>query len=77
MAKILYGIAKEGMGHAVRSKVVVKALLKKHEVLALAGGKQHNYLSKNIKNIAKIDDFDLVYTNNSISFTLTFLRNFI
>ena len=77
MARILYGIAKEGMGHAVRAGILINELSKKHDVLILAGGKQFNYLAKYSKKIIKIDDFDLVYINNSISFTLTFLKNFL
>jgi len=75
MAKILYGIAKEGMGHAIRAKVIIKELSKKHKILILAGGRQASYLKHHFKNIQKIDDFDLVYRNNSINFTLTFFRN--
>ncbi|MFH1642262.1 MAG: MJ1255/VC2487 family glycosyltransferase [Nanoarchaeota archaeon] len=75
MAKILYGIAKEGMGHAVRSKVLIKGLSENHKFLILAGGKQYNFLKKSFNNIICIDDFDLTYINNSISYTLTFLKN--
>ncbi len=75
MAKILYGIAKEGMGHAIRAKVIIKELSKKHEILILEGGRQASYLKHHFNNIQKIDDFDLVYKNNSINFTLTFFRN--
>jgi len=75
MTRILYGIAKEGMGHAVRSKVIINELEKKHKVLILAGGKQYSYLSSIFGNVIRIEDFDLTYVNNSISFTLTFLRN--
>jgi len=76
MAKILYSIAKEGMGHAIRAEVIIKELSKKHDVLLLCGERQYEYLSKFLKKIIIIDDFDLIYINNSVSFPLTLLRNF-
>ena len=76
MAKILYAVAKEGMGHAIRAEVIAKELSKKHDVLVLAGGEPFKYLSKYFKRIINVKDFDLIYVNNSISFTLTSLRNF-
>ncbi len=77
MARILYGVAKEGMGHAIRSRIILGELSKRHELLIIAGGKPFDYLSKYFKNVKKIDDFDLVYRNNSISFIRTFFRNLI
>lgn len=77
MARILYGIAQEGMGHAIRAKVLIDELSKKHDILVITGGKPFYYLSKYFKDIIRINDFDLAYRNNKISTTQTFLRNLI
>ena len=75
MAKILYALAKEGMGHAIRSKVIIEELSKKHKVKIVTNGRPYNYLSKYFTNIEKIKDFGLVYINNSVSNLFTFLSN--
>ncbi len=77
MVKILYAVAKEGMGHAIRGRTIIEALSKKHKIKILAGGKPFDYLSQYFPNITKIHDFDLVYLNNSVNNTLTFFLNFI
>jgi uncharacterized protein (TIGR00661 family) len=43
--RILYGIAGDGLGHAVRSRVVIEALLREHDVRIVASGHAHEYLA--------------------------------
>jgi uncharacterized protein (TIGR00661 family) len=45
MARILYGVAGEGMGHAVRARVVLDHLARNHEVQVVASGRAHDYLA--------------------------------
>jgi len=44
--RILYGVVGEGMGHAIRSRVVLEELVKKHDVQVVVSGRAHDYLQK-------------------------------
>lgn len=72
--KILYGVASEGMGHAIRSKPIIEHLSKNNEVLVLTDRKAYNLLSKNF-NTKKIENFYLVYNKEKVNFILTILYN--
>ena len=74
MAKILYGVAGEGMGHAVRSKVLIEHLQKKNQVKVVAASKSYTYLSK-FFSVEEIDYFKIIYRNNKVANLLTFLNN--
>jgi len=75
MARILYGVAGEGMGHAVRSRVVIEHLLKKkHHVKISGAGKAYSYLS-HFFPIVETDYFRIIYRNNAASYLLTFFNN--
>jgi uncharacterized protein (TIGR00661 family) len=69
MANILYGVEGEGMGHAVRSKPIIQHLIKKHNVLVVAGDRAYKFFQKNLpkKNIQKILSLNMVYVNNEVS----------
>ncbi|MBI4451543.1 hypothetical protein HY642_06215 [Candidatus Woesearchaeota archaeon] len=75
MARILYGVAGEGMGHAVRSAVVIQHLQKKHEILAVAGNRAYEYLQPRVKHCRKIASMNLAYSDGSVSTFRTFLLN--
>ncbi|MFH2027982.1 MAG: MJ1255/VC2487 family glycosyltransferase [Nanoarchaeota archaeon] len=75
MAKIIYGVAGEGMGHATRSWVIIKELMKKHEVWAVCGDSAYDFLSKKIKNILKIDALRIMYIRNKVSNIKTMIYN--
>jgi uncharacterized protein (TIGR00661 family) len=42
--RILYGVVGEGMGHAMRSRVVLDELIKRHEVHVVVSGRAYDYL---------------------------------
>ncbi|MCA1829757.1 MAG: teichoic acid biosynthesis protein, partial [Myxococcales bacterium] len=44
--RILYGVVGEGMGHAIRSRVILDELAKKHEVQVVVSGRAHDYLAQ-------------------------------
>src|SRR4051812_13954655 len=44
--RILYGVVGEGMGHAIRSRVVLDHLVERHEVQVVVSGRAHDYLAK-------------------------------
>jgi uncharacterized protein (TIGR00661 family) len=74
MARILYGIAGEGLGHAVRSRVVVEHLRKKNKIKIVASAKAYSYLSK-FFDVEEIDYFKIVYRDNKAANFLTLLNN--
>ncbi len=76
MAKILYGVAGEGLGHAVRSKVIIESLMHGNEVRVVTSAKAYSYLSK-FFDVEKIEYFKIAYHNNKAANLLTFLNNFI
>src|SRR5260370_39792632 len=44
--RVLYGVVGEGMGHAIRSRVILDELVKKHDVQVVVSGRAHDYLAK-------------------------------
>ena len=75
MAKILYGIAGEGMGHAVRSKVIIEHLLKKHNLIIVSSRKPYEFLSRHFDNVYDIHGLHLSYKNNKVQSLKTFFQN--
>lgn len=70
--KILYSVCGEGMGHAIRSAVIIKHLLKENEVVIFAGGRAFEYLSKKFDNVYYIEVFNTIYNENRAEYTSTF-----
>lgn len=52
--KILYGVNGEGMGHATRSEVVIRALTAEHEVRIMASGAAYRYLSGVFEHVSEV-----------------------
>lgn len=75
MARILYGLCGVGIGHAVRGKVILNHLKKKHEVMIICSHKPYEYLSKIFNNVHKIEGFELEFKRNGILESLTVLNN--
>ena len=70
--KILYSVCGEGMGHAIRSSVVIKHLLKENDVVIFAGGRAFNYLSEKFDNVYYIEGPNTVYSGNNAQYKSTF-----
>lgn len=75
MARIIYGVCGEGMGHAIRSKPIIEYLLKKHDVKVFASGRAYHYLAKHFGGVAEIDGIFLRYRGDSVDEISTFLFN--
>jgi uncharacterized protein (TIGR00661 family) len=69
--RILYGVCGEGMGHAIRSGVIIKHLLEKNEVTTFAHGRAYHYLSEKFDNVYQIEGFNTVYESNQVNSTKT------
>ncbi len=76
MARILYGVAGEGLGHAVRSKIVIESLTQSNKVRIAASSKAYSYLSK-FFDAEEIDYFRIIYRDNKAANLLTFFNNLI
>jgi len=76
--RILYGVVGEGMGHAMRSRVVLDELVKEHQVQVVVSGRAYDYLQKRAsENLAvkKIWGYTLVYEDNEVDAFKTAARN--
>src|SRR5438105_14868890 len=78
VVRILYGVVGEGMGHAMRSRVILDELTKQHEVQVVVSGRAYDYLQKRVsENLAvrKIWGYTLVYEDNEVDAWKTAARN--
>ncbi|MDR1818987.1 MAG: glycosyltransferase [Methanobrevibacter sp.] len=64
--KIFYSICGEGLGHAIRSAVVIEELLKKYNVYIFSSDRAYKYLSEKFDNVYEIGGFNTVYQDNSV-----------
>ena len=74
MAKILYGLCGEGLGHASRSRILINYLKKKHDIRIVAGGKAFSYMSKEFDYVYEIESPHFVYKGNEAKLFLTIIR---
>tara|TARA_Y100000031_G_scaffold27563_1_gene29788 strand:+ start:10270 stop:11385 length:1116 start_codon:yes stop_codon:yes gene_type:complete len=74
--KILYGIAGEGMGHAIRGKIITEHLIKQgHDVTIVSSNNVFFFLSKHFKKVHKVYGPSFVYENNKLNYIKTFFKN--
>jgi uncharacterized protein (TIGR00661 family) len=73
--RILYGVVGEGMGHAIRSRVILEELVKEHEVQVVASGRAEPFLSKRFPNVHPIWGLTIQYEENAVRNIRTFLEN--
>jgi uncharacterized protein (TIGR00661 family) len=63
--KILYGVVGEGMGHAIRSRVVLDELVRRgHEVEIMASSRAADFLAKRYDEVHKIHGLHIIYDEN-------------
>ena len=72
--KIFYCACGEGMGHAIRTGVIVEELQKKYDVYLFAGDRAYKYLDSKFKNVFEIGVFNSVYEDNQIKNKKTFIK---
>src|SRR5262245_3235292 len=73
--RILYGVVGEGMGHAMRSRVLLEELVKSHEVHIVVSGRARAYLEKRFQNVHGIWGLTLAYQGNEVRTWQTVLQN--
>lgn len=72
--RILYSVCGEGMGHAIRDRVILNHLTKDHEVHIFASDRAYEYLSRHFDNVYEIGGFNTVYEDNEVQNTKTFIK---
>ncbi|MDI9618177.1 MJ1255/VC2487 family glycosyltransferase [Methanothermobacter sp.] len=72
--RVLYSVCGEGMGHAIRSGVILDKLTEDHDVLIFASDRAYRYLSSKFDNVHEIYGFNTVYENNSVNDIKTFVK---
>jgi uncharacterized protein (TIGR00661 family) len=78
MARILYGVVGEGMGHAIRSRVVIDHLARVHDVQVVVSGRAHDYLKARERDrlgVKRIWGLSIVYEDNEVRSFRTVLAN--
>lgn len=65
--KILYGVVGEGMGHAMRSRVVLEHLVSQgHELEIMASGRATDFLAKRFEGVNRIHGLHMIYEENRV-----------
>lgn len=65
--RILYGVVGEGMGHAMRSRVVLEHLLGAgHEIEIMASGRAAEFLHKRFEGVHRIHGLHMIYEENRV-----------
>ncbi len=74
--RILYGVNGEGLGHATRSRVVIRHLLSAgHEVKAAASGRAFPYLSQYLPDVEEIWGLSFVLEQGRVDTWKTLVKN--
>ena len=74
--RILYGVVGEGMGHAIRSRVVLEHLLAQgHEVEIMASSRAADLLGKRFAQVHRIHGLHMIYEDNRMRHGRTLWSN--
>src|SRR5262245_50916265 len=75
--KILYGVTGEGLGHAMRSRVILEHLLftEQHEVSIMASGRAVDFLSRRFADVKRIHGLHMIYEENRVRIDKTLWSN--
>ena len=69
---IFYCVCGEGMGHAIRSAVILEHLVKEYDVFIFSGNRAYSYLDSKFDNVYEIGVFNTVYKDNVVNDVATF-----
>jgi uncharacterized protein (TIGR00661 family) len=72
--RVIYSVCGEGLGHAMRSAVILEELIKKYDILIFASDRAYKYLSQKFDNVHEIHGFNTVYENNAVKNRKTFVK---
>lgn len=63
---VFYCVCGEGMGHAIRTGVIVDRIQDKYDVHIFSSDRAYKYLSSKFDNVYEIGGFNTVYINNKV-----------
>ncbi|PIN86092.1 hypothetical protein COV19_06365 [Candidatus Woesearchaeota archaeon CG10_big_fil_rev_8_21_14_0_10_44_13] len=75
MARIIYSVCGEGMGHAVRSRPIIEHLKKKNDVKIFSSSRAYSYLSGKFDDVNEIEGLHINYKKNGIDEVSTLFSN--
>ena len=64
---VFYCICGEGMGHAIRSGVILNKIKEKYDVYIFSSERAYEYLNSKFENVYEIGGFNTVYINNKVN----------
>lgn len=65
--RILYGVVGEGMGHAMRSRVVLDHLVAQgHDIEVMASGRAAEFLQRRFDGVRRIHGLHMIYEENRV-----------
>lgn len=74
--RILYGVVGEGMGHATRSKVVLRHLVSQgHTIRIVVSGRAHKFLQKHFEDVVEIRGLTISYDDGAMDRDVSVLSN--
>jgi uncharacterized protein (TIGR00661 family) len=74
--KILYGVVGEGMGHAIRSRVVLEQLFAQgHSVEIMASSRAADFLAQRFPEVHRIHGLHIIYEENRVRASRTLWSN--
>jgi len=67
MARILYSITGDGMGHVIRSTALIRELQKRHKIkISVSSRRGYDVLSKEFQNVIEVAGAPLRYKDNKV-----------
>lgn len=64
---VFYCVCGEGMGHAIRTGVIVDRIKEKYDVYIFSSDRAYEYLNSKFDNVYEIGGFNTVYINNKVN----------
>ncbi|MDO5823024.1 MJ1255/VC2487 family glycosyltransferase [Methanobrevibacter sp.] len=64
---VFYCVCGEGMGHAIRTGVIVDKIKEDYDVYLFSSDRAYEYLNSKFDNVYKIGGFNTVYINNKVN----------
>lgn len=71
---VFYTICGEGMGHAIRSGVIIDKIKSKYDVHIFSSSRAFLYLNEKFDNVYEIGGFNTIYEENKVSNKKTFYQ---
>lgn len=74
--RIIYSLCGEGLGHAIRSAIVIEYLINEgFDLIVFASDRAYQYLTNKFENVYEIGGFNTVYKDNKAVYEKTFVNN--